>query len=88
MPHFYDCINTIYLFIKHFLDKKYLFLRNMEPFSNVERDVKCQTLRKYAYLNILKISPSKNENFQIKKSDIFQKHRLWILIRTASVRQF
>ena len=30
-----------------------------------------KTLRKYAYLNILKISPPKNENFQIKNSDIF-----------------
>ena len=28
---FYDCINTIYQFIKPFLDKKCLFLRNMEP---------------------------------------------------------
>ena len=30
------------------------------------------TLRKHAYSNILKILPSKNENFQIKNSDIFQ----------------
>ena len=29
------------------------------------------TLRKHAYSNILKILPSKNENFQIKTSDIF-----------------
>ena len=29
------------------------------------------TLRKHAYSNILKISPPKNENFQIKMSDIF-----------------
>ena len=29
------------------------------------------TLRKHAYSNILKIFPPKNENFQIKKSDIF-----------------
>ena len=28
-------------------------------------------LRKHAYSNILKILPSKNENFQIKNSDIF-----------------
>ena len=27
--------------------------------------------RKHAYSNILKISPSKTENFQIKNSDIF-----------------
>ena len=29
------------------------------------------TLRKHAYSTILKISPPKNENFQIKNSDIF-----------------
>ena len=29
------------------------------------------SLRKHAYSNILKILPSKNENFQIKNSDIF-----------------
>ena len=29
------------------------------------------SLRKHAYLNILKILPLKNENFQIKNSDIF-----------------
>ena len=29
------------------------------------------TLRKHAYSNILKILQSKNENFQIKNSDIF-----------------
>ena len=29
------------------------------------------SLRKHAYLNILKIFPPKNENFQIKNSDIF-----------------
>ena len=28
---FYDCIDTIYQFIKSFFDKKYLFLRDMEP---------------------------------------------------------
>ena len=30
---FYDGINTIYQFIISFLDKKCLFLRNMEPLS-------------------------------------------------------
>ena len=30
-----------------------------------------QALRKHAYSNILKILPPKNENFQIKNSDIF-----------------
>ena len=35
---------------------------------------------------------TKNENFQIKNSDIFSyfcsKHRLWVLVRTASPRRF
>ena len=31
-----------------------------------------ETLRKHAYSNIVKILPPKNENFQIKNSDIFQ----------------
>ena len=31
----------------------------------------CKTLRKHTYSNILKILPSKNENFQIKNSDFF-----------------
>ena len=34
---------------------------------------------------------TKNENFQIKKTDIFSyfcsKHRLWVLVRTASARR-
>ena len=30
------------------------------------------SLRKHAYSNIVKILPPKNENFQIKNSDIFQ----------------
>ena len=50
------------------------------------------SLRKHAYLNILKILPPKNEKFQIKKSDIFrisaQKHTLWVIVRTASTRRF
>ena len=29
------------------------------------------TIRKHAYSNILKILPQKNENFQIKRFDIF-----------------
>ena len=48
-------------------------------------------LGKYVYSNILKILPPKHENLQIK-IDIFhisaQKHRLWVLVRTASARQF
>ena len=53
---------------------------------------KCPTLRKHAYLNILKILQPKPENFQIKKFRYFSyfcsKHRLWVLVRTASPRRF
>ena len=35
------------------------------------RKKKKKTLRKHAYSNILKLLPPKNENFQIKNSDIF-----------------
>ena len=49
------------------------------------------TLQKQVYLNILKILPSKNENFQIKILIFFfyfcSKHRLWVLVKTASVRK-
>ena len=43
----YDYINTIYQFIKTFLDKKCLFLRNMEPFKdrflkNLSTNVYCE----------------------------------------------
>ena len=48
------------------------------------------SLRKHAYSNILKILPPKNENFQMKNSYIFSyfcsKHRLWVLVRTASAQ--
>ena len=48
-------------------------------------------LRKHNYSNILEILPPENENFQIKKFWYFSyfcsKHRLWILVRTASSRQ-
>ena len=43
-------------------------------------------------LIILKSPPPKTENFQIKKLWYFSyfcsKHRLWVLVRTASVRRF
>ena len=51
-------------------------------------------LRKQAYLNILNILWPKNGNFQIKNSDFFfisfwcPKHRLWVLVRSASTRRF
>ena len=51
------------------------------------------SLRKHAYSNILKILQPKKENKnQIKDSNIFfiflVKNRLWVLVRTASVRRF
>ena len=49
------------------------------------------TLRKHACSNILKIWSPKNEKILIKNSDIFPtctKHRLWVLVRTASSRWF
>ena len=49
-------------------------------------------LWKHAYSNILKFLPPKNENFQIQNSGIShissQKHRLCVLVRTASQRRF
>ena len=52
----------------------------------------CVALRKHAYSNTLKILPPKMAIFQIKNSDSFhisaQKHRLWVLVRTASPRRF
>ena len=45
-----------------------------------------------SYSNILKILPPKDANFQIRNSDILhistQKHRSWVLVRTASARRF
>ena len=40
-------------------------------FKNKAKYDNVYSLRKHAYSNILKILPSKNENFQIKISDIF-----------------
>ena len=50
------------------------------------------TLRKQVYLNILKILPPKKWKCSDKNSDIFSifcsKHKLWVLVRTASARRF
>ena len=57
----------------------------------IKRVMAVDALRKHAYSNILKSLQPKNENFQIKNSDIFHvcsKHRLWILVRTASTMRF
>ena len=52
----------------------------------------CGTLREHAYSNILKIAPPQNWKSSDKNSDIFSyfcsKHRLWVLVRTASPRRF
>ena len=76
----------------------YLFRNYVCHFSEIEiirLDISCKssaehslTLRKHAYWNILKILPPKSESFQIKKFWCFpyfcSKHRLWVLVRTAS----
>ena len=50
------------------------------------------TLRKHAYSNKLKILRPKKGTFQIKKIWYFSyscsKHRLWVLVRAASMRRF
>ena len=49
--------------ISWFFKTEYFVLKNVVFFS--------RSLRKHAYLNILQILSPKNENFQIKNSDIF-----------------
>ena len=55
-------------------------------------DVLTIALRKHAYSNTLKILPRKNGNFSDKNFWYFSyfcsKHRLWVLVRTASSRRF
>ena len=50
------------------------------------------TLRKHAYSNILKILPPKKWKISDKKFWYFSyfcsKHKLWVLVRTASTRRF
>ena len=50
------------------------------------------SLRKHAYSNILKTLQPKKGKFSDKKfwyfSYFFSKHRLWVLVRTASARRF
>ena len=66
------------------------FAHNHEDVQNNNYYI-CMSLRKHAYSNILKILPPKNENFQIKCFYFFSyfcsKHRLWVLVRTASPRR-
>ena len=74
-----------------FFKKKYKFSSHLDVFMQVNITY-LSTLQKHAYLNIKKISSPKTENFEIKNSDIFSyfcsKHRLWVLVRTASARRF
>ena len=50
----------------------YALVMSLTQFFRSARDFKCQmSLRKHAYAYILKILTPKNENFQIKNSDIF-----------------
>ena len=60
-------------------------------YNDILFDGSYRSLGKQAYSNILKKTP-KNENFYIKIliffSNFCSKHRLWVVIRTASVRQF
>ena len=50
------------------------------------------TLEKTCLFKYTENFTTKNENFQRKNSDIFSyfcsKHRLWVLVRTASTRRF
>ena len=64
-----------------------------DPFSTLNtRGSSLSSLRKYAYSNIMKILLSKKGKFSDKNFDIFsyfaKKHRLWVLVRTASARRF
>ena len=43
----------------------------VEPGHSSSYEIECLPLRKHAYTSRLKILPPKNENFQIKNSDIF-----------------
>ena len=67
--------------------------------SALKGDYRCSYIsRKHAYTSGLPYTICfflfllKNENFQIKKSDMFhisaQKHRLWVFVRNASSRLF
>ena len=67
------------------LSRPYRLIRVFPGYTGLEGFVmyvkQLISLRKHAYSNILKILPPKNENFQIKNSDIFHisahKHTLW-----------
>ena len=49
----------------------YIKLKWKKPQLYVQKNIIYVTFRKHAYSNTLKILPPKNENFQMKNSDIF-----------------
>ena len=66
--------------------------RAVKPKSKKKKKKKKDPLWKHAYSNTLKCYHQKNENFQIffflSFSYFCSKHRLWVLVRTASARRF
>ena len=60
-PRRYLCFPYKDFFLEAFVDQSIYFIIK----------IKYDSLRKQAYSNILKILPPKNENFQIKNSNIF-----------------
>ena len=77
-------ISNIFPASSHFLLCPLYFKRQN---ANVKWCKITQPLRKHAYSNVQKILPPKNENCQIF-SYICLKHRLWVIVRTASTRRF
>ena len=62
----------------------------LEIVSGALNYTRVKTLRKYAYLNILKILPPKNKIFRLKKKTQFfsyfcSTNRLWVLVRKPTV---
>ena len=85
---FFWCLGRSVLCDENFLGISliFFFLNMADTLPSVS------TLRKHAYSNTLKILPPKNGNFSDKKFWYFSyfcsKHRLSVLVRTASSRRF
>ena len=72
--HAYSCINLrVRTYLCWVFDSSNVKCEKNQTSLKPARAAAAQmsTLRKHAYTNILKILPPKNENFQIKNSDIF-----------------
>ena len=67
LPFAQACLSKYLLCFKHFSERHFFAWR----FIKLKIDLWFR-LQKHTYSNILKILPPKNENFQIKNSDIFQ----------------